>query len=438
MTVFITKRIKFNIPVSRARAQRVLAVSIVFLTVIAAVLGCICLCMALSEGRLTVEAGSVITAADITGDVHAYFGDGFDPECLNHAGVYKFTVITGGEEREVRLRVKDTKAPEVVLRDVYFPVDGELPDPMDYIESVYEPDSFTGEYLTEAPDFKSIGSYKMKVRYTDASGNKTPIYEVTMHHIYDSQPPKIRVVDDVVVYLGDGVSYRSALELSDNCIGEIGIEVDESGLDLTKEGRYKVYVVATDASGNRSERAEVKVYVHSDESVEEELSDEVAKVCRGIIKSGMTAEDKCRAVYEYIQENITYAPTEHKGSAAMAAYEALFVSGAGDCYSYAAAAKAFLDYLEIENLEIQRAVGHTADTHYWNLVNIGDENEPKWYHFDCTRLRVAYNHSGCLLTDKQTEAYGKARPGFYSYDKSAYPPVCEEIITPTPELEKFY
>ena len=438
MTVFITKKIKINIPVERDRAQRVLLASICVIGALTLVLGCICIGLSFSTKRLTVEAGTLLTAEDIAGKEGAYFGDGFDPQCLNREGVYYFTVICDGEEREVRLRVKDTKAPEVVLKDAYFSVGCDIPDPMDYIESVYEPSGFTGEYLSEIPDFKSIGTYPMKVRYTDAAGNKTEVFDVKMHQIYDSQPPKIEVLSDVVVYIGDGVSYLGAVKLTDNCVGEIKLEADETLLDLSESGRYKVYLTATDAAGNRSERVEIKVNVHSDESVTEELEDRIAKAARTFIKSSMTKEEKCRAVYAFVQENISYAPIDEQRSRARAAYDALFVTGYGDCFSYFAAAKAFLDYLEIENLDVQRSAGYTVDTHYWSLVNIGDENEPKWYHFDCTKLRLAYNHSGCLLTDKQTEAYNAVRPDFYRYDKSAYPQVASEMITPTPELENYY
>ena len=113
------------------------------------------------------------------------------------------------------------------------------------------------------------------------------------------------------------------------------------------------------------------------------------------------------------------------------------MSGSGDCYSYFAAAKAFLEYLGIENMDIQRLPGYTTDTHYWSLVNIGTEGNPRWYHFDCTRLRAEYNHSGCLLTDSQVDAYNRVRANFYKYDRSEYPATDTRIITETPSLDDY-
>lgn len=92
----------------------------------------------------------------------------------------------------------------------------------------------------------------------------------------------------------------------------------------------------------------------------------------------------------------------------------------------------------MEYREIQRTPGLTSDTHYWLLVNIGTKTSPRWYHYDCTRLRAEYNHSGCLLTDKQVRAYSKVRANFYAYDTGKYPASSTEIITRTPELEPYY
>ena len=93
-------------------------------------------------------------------------------------------------------------------------------------------------------------------------------------------------------------------------------------------------------------------------------------------------------------------------------------------------------YSGIEYIEIQRTPGYTDDTHYWLLVNIAEDGEKaRWYYYDPTELRHdEYDHSGCLLTLAQLQAYDRVRPCFYLHDTASLPPVCEEIITPTPEL----
>jgi len=78
-------------------------------------------------------------------------------------------------------------------------------------------------------------------------------------------------------------------------------------------------------------------------------------------------------------------------------------------------------------------------THYWSLVNISDDPQKDiWYHYDSCRLRAEYNHSGCLLTEIQINAYNYVRENFYAYNTNLFPKTCDTIITPTPELEEFY
>jgi hypothetical protein len=152
----------------------------------------------------------------------------------------------------------------------------------------------------------------------------------------------------------------------------------------------------------------------------------------------MTVEEKLRAAYDYIQAHISYVSDSDKSDWVRAAYESLFVTGSGDCFNYFAAAKAVICRLGLDYREIQRTPGLTEETHYWLMVNIGTSQNPQWYHYDCTRLRSEYNHSGCLLTDTQINAYNKVRPYFYAYDASQYPASATRIITQTPELEPYY
>lgn len=441
MTVFINKKhgLKFNIAGERDKVVRSTCVLITALLVISIILAIFCFVLFFQTKHVTIEAGQALSAADIAKNEAAVFGDDFDPDCVNHAGVYHFTVLSMGEEIDVRLAVKDTKAPKVTVKDVCTAVGGTIPDPTEFIDTVYEPDSYVGEYVKKFSEIKSMGTYSAKIRFTDASGNKTEIFDVNMTIMVDTEAPVLEVKSDIVTYVGEAISYKQNTSVKDNCTGEITLTVDDSEVDLSEAGEYEAYVYATDAVGNRSDKVKVTVHVYSEEITEERLNEQIDAAADDIgITESMTAEQKCRAIYEYVYGRISYVSTSDKTSWQRAAYEALFVSGSGDCYSYFAAAKALLEYYGIENLDVQRTAGYTTDTHFWSLVNIGTEDSPRWYHFDCTHLRSEYNHSGCLLTDKQVDAYNKVRPHFRLYDKSAYPTVAKEIITPTPELEKFY
>ncbi len=386
---------------------------------------------------MTIEAGQSITPADLTGDATASFGADFDPDCINHAGTHTFSVISGDKTVKVKLKVKDTVAPTMQLKQVFWAVGTEMPDPKYFVASTTEVDNYTGEYVGELPNFTSYTDYAVKVQYTDASGNKSPVYDVTLTPCKDDVPPTIEA-RDIECNLGEGIIWRNHVTLSDNCAGEIALSVDSSKVNVNREGNYTVYYTATDASGNKAQ-AQASVLVVSMNVTDEMLYAEIDKVISRIITPDMDKAAQCRAIYMYVQGNIAYVNTSAKGDWKYAAYAALFSSGTGDCYSYFAASKAFFERLGIENLDIQRLPGYTDNTHFWSLVNIGTAENPVWYHYDSTRLTAAFNVSGCLLTDAQVDAYDAWRAGEYFriYDKSKYPATDTRIITEIPELTPY-
>ena len=444
MTVYISRRakIKFNIRVYYEDARNFLLLIISFLSIAATGLFIACMVLYSGHTHISIEAGERIFAEDYFG-VGARFGEDYDPNCIYNEGVYYFTALIDGKEESVRLSVKDTKAPRVTVRDIYIALarDGDgnlfLPTPEDFIESIDEAGDYMGEFLTDFPDMKRPGEYKMQVRYADSSGNKTEVFDVKMIQIYDNEPPVLDVSPLIIVPVGGAIEYKPYVILTDNCVGKLSFEADESGLDLGKVGEYKVYITGTDQAGNKSERAEVTVNV-----VESYDGEKLDKMLDGIVEKldveGKSREQICREIYKYVRKELDYTGDSQKGDARRAAYYAL-LGGGGDCYSYFSLSKLLLDRCGIESLDIERLPTKSAETHFWSLVNIGEGEEQRWYHFDSTELRAdRYEHSGCLLTEKQINAYSKARADFYLYDTSLYPKTAEEIITPTPRLEELY
>ncbi len=386
----------------------------------------------------TIEAGQRITPFDLTGDAAATFGADFDPDCINHAGTHTFSVISGeGKSIKIKLTVKDTVAPTMQTKQGYWAVGTSMPDPKYFVQATTEVDTYTGEYVGNMPDFTSYTDYTVQVQYTDASGNKSPVYDVILTPCKDQEPPTI-IPRNIECNVGEGIVWRNQVELFDNCAGEVTLSVDSSKVNFNREGSYTVYYTATDASGNVA-KAQATVLVVTMNVTDEMLYAEIDKVIARIITDDMNKEQQCRAVYDYVQSHIVYVNSSTKGDWKYAAYMALFSSGTGDCYSYFAASKAFFERLGIENKDIQRLPGYTDNTHFWSLVNIGTSENPVWYHYDSTRLTAAYNVSGCLLTDAQVKAYDAWRAGDYFriYDTTAYPASATKIITSIPELTPY-
>lgn len=286
-------------------------------------------------------------------------------------------------------------------------------------------------YEDALPSLTAPGEYTVKM--TTPLGRRTVLLTVV-----DTTPPVISGAEDITVYVGESVAYRKNITLTDNAEGEVALRVDSSSVNTAQEGAYTVVYTATDVAGN-TVSATASVYVKTQNVNEPLLFDGVKRICGEILNDTMSTEDQLRAVYQYIQTNISYVNHSDKTDWIGEAYNGLFVTGSGDCFTYFAAAKAFLTYLDIQFIELQRAPGLTEETHYWMLVNISDTPGVRtWYHYDATRLRAEYNHSGCLLTDKQAQAYNKVRPHFYTHSTEDLPATSTIIITDTPELEAYY
>ena len=287
-----------------------------------------------------------------------------------------------------------------------------------------EGSEFAEEFDTAT--LKTVGKHSISL----IVDGKTKKYTV---EVIDTTAPVIEV-GEIHVNVGDGIAWKKQATVTDNSDGKIDIKVDSSAVNTSAAGTYTVTYTATDESGNSSS-ATATVIVGTMEVTEDMLYTELDKVIAQIITDGMNTEAKVRAIYAYVQDSINYASTAETDDFVYAAYMALFSSGTGDCYSYFAASKAFFERLGIENIDMKRAEGGAPGNHYWNLVNIGTKDAPKWYHYDANPVSGQYSVSGCLLTDAQVEAYDAWRGEAYrKYDKTGIPASASEIITDIPEL----
>lgn len=238
----------------------------------------------------------------------------------------------------------------------------------------------------------------------------------------DTTAPEFSGVKDIVVYLGDSVSYREGVTVTDNDDENVQFSVDASKVDLTRLGVYEVTYTATDKRGNT---AAVTSYVTVIEPLEDGedssvcTKEELDALCRSILDDiltdGMTDRQKAEAIYNRVNK-IKYVNTNEDPNWIGRAYTGL-TTNKGDCVNYWAASKALLTMAGIPSYDIERLGG---PDHYWQIVYV----DGGWYHFDaCPTLRT--NQFRCFLrTDSEVAAYSATRPdkpNYYSYDKESCP-----------------
>ncbi len=326
------------------------------------------------------------------------------------------------------------------VQDLTWGASGPLPDAADFVVDL--PDGYRARYAEEYT-YSTIGSYEVDIIISDALGFQTR-KTVNLHLIVDKTPPTLQGLKDLLVKTGGSVSYLSGITATDNCGGEIEIEVDTFDVDLKKEGVYPVYYTATDAAGN-STTVRMSVTVYRQEITEEMLWKKIDAVIAKKNLKDLDREEQVREIHEYVYFNVSYNHAEEtpgelsdKSNWVRAAYEGL-TTERGDCYTYFALSKAFFERLGIENMDVERAqsaVAKVDQRHFWNFVNIGTAEAPKWYHFDACQIDGKDYPWGCLVTDAQLadcnaeiESANGTSNYFYEYDRATIPASATETIT---------
>ena len=328
---------------------------------------------------------------------------------------------------------QEPQAPTLQTKNLMWPTSATLPTAEQFVEAV--PEGCTLR-LAEKYHFSAFGTYPISLILTDERGREFT-YSANLTLVDDNTPPTINGLSDLIAYLGGGVSYLSGVTATDNCDAGVTLSVDTSAVNLREVGVYDVLYIAVDAAGNET-RVRRTLSVYEEEITEEMLYSRLDPILRDIIGENMTTKQKLRAIYDYVYENVAYVSTSDKSSWVRAAYNGL-VNRGGDCFTYFALSKAMMERIGIENMDVERLPELAAavnERHYWNLVNIGDEDNPQWYHFDACRIKDISRPWGFLMTDDQLLQYSDTRENhegisgyFYAYDTSIYPPRATNIIT---------
>ncbi len=324
----------------------------------------------------------------------------------------------------------------VQFRNLTWAVSTTLPQAEEFVVNL--PEGYSVRFAQKYT-FNQIKEYTLELILTDERG-KESTHTVKLNLIVDEEAPTVTGLKDLSVVLGRGVSYLSGVKATDNCDGAVTLTVDSSKVNLREVGVYPVYYTATDAAGN-TVTYPLHVTVYEPQVTEEMLWAELDPVIDRIISNGMTTIQKIEAIYDYVYDNVAYVSTADKSDWVHAAYEGL-TRHRGDCYTYFALSKAFFERLGIENMDLQRdatVVVLVNERHFWNLVNIGTAENPRWYHFDACHLKDLPKSWGLLMTDAQLAWYTEEKVSangvgnyFYAFDSTRYP------ATPTQKINTDY
>ena len=362
-------------------------------------------------GTESLDIGLFFMDEDFTGD----FVTDISAIDMNYPGEYDIAINCNGREFTSRLQIIDNIPPkaDIIQQEIWL---GEELDADNFVENIEDHSEVTVSYK-ERPDFNNVGSQEVSILLMDASGNQTEL-KAPLIILEDTEPPVIKGDNEKLVYIGEKVSYRKYVTVTDNRDEDVDLDIDSSAVNLKKPGSYPVIYKATDSSGNISTKTinfivkeKPKNYVSADEV--NVLADQILAK---IINEGMSQKQKARAIYDWTRAHIKYVNDyDNNTDWVRAAYDGI-KNAKGDCYAYFGTAKALLTRAGIENLDIVKKGGG----HYWSMVNLGNG----WYHFDTTPRRTGGEFF--MLTDAQLEAYSRKNKNSHVWDKNKYPTTPEE------------
>lgn len=369
---------------------------------------------------VAVEAGSESVNPDAflkdPGSSGASFVSGVTAQQLAVPGTYDVVIRWNDREFASQVRVVDTVKPKAVA--VPTQVMGVLPEAMQLVDNIQDVTQVTASYLAE-PDLTVPGTVDVIVVLKDTSGNEARI-TVPVTVLVDQQAPQILGVKALTIYLGDAVSYRSGITVTDDYDQAPVLSVDNSKVDLSKVGKYEIVYRAVDAAGNEATvtttldvRAKQAGFVELDT-----IYAEADKLLGKIVNDGMSKREMAKAIYNWARNNCGYSGHSDKSDYMQGAY-VMMTKRSGDCFNYFAVTKLLLERCGIDTIDVRKVKNYTGDSdHFWSLVSL--DGGETWYHFDATP-RVGEGDDFFMVTDAFLDAYSAANKNCHNRDKSLYP-----------------
>lgn len=350
-------------------------------------------------------------AADVSG-INTRIPGTYPVELRNQEDVYTSEVI-----------VVDTIAPTGAVQDLTVKAP-DVPTAEDFFTEMNDVTALTVSFKTE-PDFALEGDQQVALLLTDAGGNVTE-FTAKLTMIFDLEPPVITGVEDILVYAGDTVAYRSGVTVTDNRDEAPQLTIDSSAVDLATPGEYTVTYTATDYVGNTSSvSATITVRAKQPDYVDIATIYAAAdKILAEILKEGMTTQQQVRAIGLHVRYNYGYSGSSVKDDWLQGAWR-MIKNGSGDCFNYYSLTKLLLERLDIPNIDVEKVPNHSKDSHhYWSLVSVdGGEN---YYHLDTTPRTDPTLF--ILVTDKYMDNYSAKHRNCFNRDTSLYPATPEEPL----------
>ena len=253
-----SQRITEGYTLRKKKKTSALIKTLLWISVLSAILAAVSVCGSLWLIRsnivptLTVEAGtqSVTAKAFMRQDYGIYptFAADVSAIDLNQPGDYPVRLQYFSQTYDSVLQVRDTTAPTASVTNLSV-LSTQMPEPEAFLQNIRDISAVTVTYA-QAPDPELAGDQTVTLLLTDAAGNRTQL-QATLTVIVDAHAPVLTGVAPLSIFMGQEADYLSGVTIWDDRDENPVLTVDDSAVDLTREGTYTIVYTGVDFYGNQ-------------------------------------------------------------------------------------------------------------------------------------------------------------------------------------------
>lgn len=162
-------------------------------------------------------------------------------------------------------------------------------DPASLVKDIRD-DSKTIVYFKEDYIFNEVKTYRVTVVVEDEYENKTEKNAYILVEEKDIEAPTIQGIDKMTILIGDQIDLKKGVTVTDDHDKNPILTINDSELNLKKEGEYQVYYQVEDHSGNK-ETYTREIEVLSQYANREAIKDGI-KVCYLTFDDGPSSNTK--------------------------------------------------------------------------------------------------------------------------------------------------
>jgi len=356
-------------------------------------------------------------------DIDIHFTEPHFPLDAYEVGEYDLNLSLNGAPFSVVLIIEDTTAPTATSVPVVINI-GDPVDPDDFVTEINDASSIASVAFVNEPDVLSHREQLIEVIITDEYGNYST-FTSSLSIILNDEPPVITGISLIESMVGKEVEYGHGVEAFDSFVREIAFSVDDSEVDIDKEGEYTAYYIAHDLTGLVTSVPFTVLIISVDPADVIKQADDILEQ---ILEEDMTDVEKIQAIFTHIRTLLTFEESDEKPLSIYEAAHHALDAKRGNSFNFSALAQVLLTRAEIPNMRIFRSSEHPS--HVWNLVNPYNDS---WYHFDSMPTSVRdINNLMYMFTAEQADEFAEklaerdSDPMYYDFDAELYPEIVEK------------